>query len=277
MKLSKYIILGFTMLLCLVLYETVGARKVVTEEIIFGGAEGAFVTSVGYEFKDPNYVEVILTESDLWDWPVISQEELDNNQQYKMVSDKSLLSSASAPDECVKISGTNMMFSKQAIDQLEAMLQDMRDAGFSIYVAGAYRSYSFQTQLFNGKASQIALGYGVTDYLDPKYQEAVAEARTITMFPGASEHQLGLAVDLMDRHYGYMVYENMNQEFFEYLDSICASYGFIKRYPTKKLLLTGWDEPWHYRYVGVEAAEFIMEHNICFEEFYQHYHPDYTY
>ncbi len=103
------------------------------------------------------------------------------------------------------------------------------------------------------------------------------EARTITMFPGASEHQLGLAVDLMDRSYTRMVYENMDQAFFEYLDSICAKYGFIKRYPTKKLLLTGWDEPWHYRYVGVEAAEFIMEHGICYEEFYAHYIPGFTY
>ena len=74
-----------------------------------------------------------------------------------------------------------------------------------------------------------------------------------------------------------MVYENMNQEFFKYLDSICAKYGFIKRYPTRKLLLTGWDEPWHYRYVGVEAATFIMEQGLCYEEFYAHYVPDFEY
>ena len=114
-------------------------------------------------------------------------------------------------------------------------------------------------------------------WLDPRYQEAVEEARTITMFPGTSEHQLGLAVDLMDKPYSKMVYENMNQEFFKYLDSICAKYGFIKRYPTRKLLLTGWDEPWHYRYVGVEAATFIMEQGLCYEEFYAHYVPDFEY
>ena len=151
------------------------------------------------------------------------------------------------------------------------------DAGFTIYVATAYRTYGHQNNIFNLKASTIAEGMGVYDYMDPKYQDAVAIARTITAFPGSSEHQLGLAVDLMDRNYSSWVYENMNQEFFAWLDEHCAEYGFIKRYPTKKLLLTGWDEPWHYRFVGVEAATFIMEHDLCYEEFYAHYHPDFSY
>ena len=118
---------------------------------------------------------------------------------------------------------------------------------------------------------------GVTDYLDPKYQEAAAEAEKYTMKPGASEHQLGLAVDLMDKLYTNLNYEKMDHEMFDWLDEHCAEYGFIKRYPTRKLLLTGYDEPWHYRYVGVEAATFIMEHGLCYEEFYKHYVPDFTY
>ena len=84
-------------------------------------------------------------------------------------------------------------------------------------------------------------------------------------------------MDILDRQRSRLVYENMDQEFFKYLDSICAQYGFIKRYPTRKLLLTGWDEPYHYRYVGVEAATFIMEHGICYEEFYAHYDPEFTF
>ena len=110
----------------------------------------------------------------------------------------------------------------------------------------------------------------------PEYQLAVEEAKKITMFPGSSEHQLGLAVDIYDRHYQKLVYENMNHDFYDWLDEHCAEYGFIKRYPTRKVLLTGWDEPWHYRYVGKEAAQFIMENGICFEEFYAHYNPNYT-
>ena len=182
-----------------------------------------------------------------------------------------------------EIQGTqyHMMFDSAALPHLEEMLQDLRDNGFGVYIGSAYRSYSYQKQLFDGKAYNIALEMGLEGkeiWLLPEYQEAVARAKTITMEPGSSEHQLGLAVDLFDRHYNSpLVYENMNKKFYEYLDSICAKYGFIKRYPTRKLLLTGWDEPWHYRYVGVEAATFIMEQGICYEEFYKHYNPDFMY
>ena len=110
-----------------------------------------------------------------------------------------------------------------------------------------------------------------------KYQEFAEKAKQIVMYPGSSEHQLGLAVDIMDRQYKSLIYENMDQELFAWLDEHCAEYGFIKRYPTRKLLLTGWDEPWHYRYVGVEAATYIMEHGICYEEFYKHYRPEFKY
>ena len=131
------------------------------------------------------------------------------------------------------------------------------------------------------EARRIADGMGLTGkeaYLDPRYQEAADKAKKEVAFPGTSEHQLGLAVDLMDKNYSYKPrYEDMNQDMFAWLDAHCAEYGFIKRYPTRKLLLTGWDEPWHYRYVGVEAATFIMEHGICYEEFYAHYHPGFEY
>ena len=162
------------------------------------------------------------------------------------------------------------------------MLDAMIEAGFTPYVWGAYRTYSYQSQLFNTKASQIAYemsGGKNVNFDDPSgiYQEAVEEAKKITMMPGASEHQLGLAVDLLDKQRTKVVYDDVDPDFYAWLDAHCADYGFIKRYPTRKLLLTGWDEPWHYRYVGKEAAKFIMDQGICLEEFYAHYVPDFTY
>ena len=198
-------------------------------------------------------------------------------------SDPSHLLSSSYTPDVSEIQGTqyHMMFDSAALPHLEEMLQDLRDNGFNVYIGSAYRSYSYQKQLFDGMAYSLAVNMGIEGkeiWLLPEYQKAVEKARTITMEPGASEHQLGLAVDIYDRHYNSpLVYENMNQKFYTYLDSICAKYGFIKRYPTRKLLLTGWDEPWHYRYVGVEAATFIMEQGICYEEFYKHYVPDFQY
>lgn len=263
--------------LCLVLVILVNARLDKVNSVIFGGAQGAYVSSDSVTFLDPAATEEPADDGVIW--PDLTIDEMQETRYYALVNDKNLLSSAFQPEEVEKISGTkNMMFDANYLPYLEEMLQDLRDHGYTPYVAGAYRSYSYQEWLFNSKASQIAAGMNppVYDYLDPRYQEAVAEARTITMYPGSSEHQLGLAVDILDRERSRMVYENMNQEFFAYLDSICASYGFIKRYPTNKLLLTGWDEPYHYRYVGVEVADFIMEHGICYEEFYAHYDPDFT-
>ncbi len=261
--------------LCLVLYTIVVSRIENRTDVIFGGADGAYIRSDSVSFLDPNAVATPEPTEDIWPQIDITL------PQYSMVNVDNLLSPRYQPDVDTISSTSYMLFSTAAMPYLDGLIADMQEHGFNVYIAGAYRSYSYQENLFNGKATQIALGMGIPDsekmFLDPRYQEAVEQAKTITAFPGASEHQLGLAVDLMDRAYTKLIYENMNQSFFEYLDSICANYGFIKRYPTRKLLLTGWDEPWHYRYVGVEAATFIMENGLCYEEFYAHYVPDFRY
>ena len=262
--------------LCLALYTLVIMRSESKATVILGGIDGAFIESDGLTFVDPN-APVDTPEPTVNIWPDIDI----TRPQYTIVNADNFLSAAYAPEESGVISGTNnQLFDAKALPYLEQMLQDCRDAGFTIYVTAAYRSYSYQNNLFNSKASQIAVSMGLTGkdaYLDPEYQKAAEEAKKIVMFPGTSEHQLGLAVDLMDKNYSRLVYEKMDQEMFAWLDAHCAEYGFIKRYPTRKLLLTGWDEPWHYRYVGVEAATFIMEHGICYEEFYAHYDPSFTY
>jgi len=267
-------------LLCMAVLSIVLAGIVVSRvrtgtEIIFGGVDGAYINTDTYSTADPNATPTPEIDTDAG-WP-----DIDITQgQYRMVNDdtENLLPSSFEPT-CGVIDGTKyMMFDIDALPYLNAMIHAAEDAGFSVYVAAAYRTYSYQTQMYNAKSSSIAWDkYQVTDYLDPNYQKAAEEAKKYVMYPGSSEHQLGLAVDIMDRQYKSLIYENMDQEFFAWLDEHCAEYGFIKRYPTRKLLLTGWDEPWHYRYVGVEAARYIMENGICYEEFYKHYMPDFKY
>ena len=279
MNIKKVLWLMVMACLGIALYTIVVSRINSHSDIIFGGAEGAYVSSDTVVFAEPEVVE--LTEEDLLDWPDIDID----LPQYRIVNADNLLSSAFEPEietdesgNFIPIYGTRYQsFAKEGKPYLDQMIMDMNEAGFSVYVASSYRTYSYQNILFNNKASQIAYGIGVTDYLDPDYQIAVEQAKKITAFPGASEHQLGLAVDLMDRAYYSMDYSQMNQDFFAWLDAHCMEYGFIKRYPTNKLLLTGWDEPWHYRYVGVEVATFIMETGMCYEEFYKHYVPDFEY
>lgn len=265
--------------LCLGLYTIIVSRMESSTNVIFGGAEGAYVKSDSVTFVDMNATATPEPTVDIW--PKLTQSDFENNHYLSLVNNDNLISSAFEPTTIARISSTKyMMFDAEYLPYLDAFIEAINEAGFDVYVAGAYRSFSYQNHLFNSKASQIAYemaGGKQIDYTDPLYQEAVEEAKKITALPGSSEHQLGLAVDLMDKNYKRLVYSEMNQEFYEWLDEHCAEYGFIKRYPTRKLLLTGWDEPWHYRYVGKEAATFIMEQGICYEEFYAHYFPDFEY
>ena len=158
------------------------------------------------------------------------------------------------------IEGGAQYFDERAINALTDFLNAARNAGYTPYVQGAYRSYSSQNYIYNGKASQIAW----PDYPD---EADYAEAEKTVAAPGESDHQTGLAVDITDRYYSVMDAEKMNQDFLNWLRDNCAQYGFIARYPGSKVAITGLDEPWHYRYVGVTAAKYIMENNLCLEQF----------
>ena len=101
-------------------------------------------------------------------------------------------------------------------------------------------------------------------------EDAPEEAATTVALPGTSEHQLGLAVDLMDESYPYL---NEAQEWTEtqrWLMDNCWRYGFILRYPNGTSDITGIIyEPWHYRYVGEEYAKIIHEMDLTLEEYLQ--------
>ena len=120
------------------------------------------------------------------------------------------------------------------------------------WLSSTYRDYATQTYLYNRKVSQ--------------YGEEIA--KTIVAPPGTSEHQLGLAADITDKYYEFKNESLENTELFQWMSANCAQYGFIVRYPKDKEDVTGiMYEPWHFRYVGVEAAEYIMENGLCLEEF----------
>ena len=86
--------------------------------------------------------------------------------------------------------------------------------------------------------------------------------------PGTSEHQAGLAVDIVSVEYQVLDEGQEDTPLQQWLMAHCWEYGFILRYPTDKSDLTGVGyEPWHYRYVGEEAAKAITEQGICLEEY----------
>lgn len=137
---------------------------------------------------------------------------------------------------------------------LQQMFDDARAAGLEPLIVSAYRTEEKQTSIFENR---------VTEYMDEGYDEETARELTSqwVAVPGYSEHQLGLAVDI-NAESGDI------DEVYDWLLENCQNYGFILRYPPDKVDITGIsNEPWHFRYVGVEAAREIMGRGLCLEEY----------
>lgn len=174
-----------------------------------------------------------------------------------------------APSELAPMNPTKIgdyTLDGRIVDSYNAMIADAKEAGFNLRLYSAYRNYDLQKQLFENKISS----YMSTKRLSE--EDAEVEAAKIVAPPGTSEHQTGLAIDICTEEvvnkYGSLPEEFENYDEFEWLSSHCAEYGFILRYPKDKVDITGYSyEPWHYRYVGPEAAKKIMSEKICLEEY----------
>ncbi|MBE6914154.1 MAG: D-alanyl-D-alanine carboxypeptidase family protein [Ruminococcaceae bacterium] len=178
----------------------------------------------------------------------------------KLVNNIYILPSTFAPD--VSETRNSQYIDSRIVDTFEAMLTAAEEAGHTVNVRVAYRPFSSQAYLFNGKASQIQWGTTMT------LMEAETEARKVVAYPGTSDHQLGLSADIMNDSQTAMNAEEAAQlPLIQWLNEHCAEYGFIPRYPEDKREITGWFEPWHFRYVGQECAQYMMENNLCLEEF----------
>ena len=141
---------------------------------------------------------------------------------------------------------------------LQEMFDNMRAEGIYPIVREGYRTAEEQ---------QAILDERIQRYLNEGYSRPMAEmaAKEWVALPGTSEHQLGIAVDInADKS------KCSNEVVYAWLAENAYKYGFILRYPPGKQEITGTSyEPWHYRYVGVEAAYEINERGICLEEYFE--------
>ena len=154
----------------------------------------------------------------------------------------------------------------QAVDsrcypELQQMMDDCRAAGFDPLICASYRTMEKQEALFEDKEARL-IREGCPE------NEVEAEAAKVVAYPGTSEHQLGLALDIVDVSYQQLDTEQENTPVQQWLMKNSWKYGFVLRYPTDKSDITGIIyEPWHYRYVGKEAAAEIYENKLCLEEY----------
>ena len=140
--------------------------------------------------------------------------------------------------------------------ELQEMFNAARAQGYGLFVREGYRTQEEQQQLMDEKIE----AYENEGKSKP---EAKKLAEQWVAIPGTSEHQLGIAVDI-----NADTTKSSRDDVYNWLAENAHTYGFIKRYPSNKTDITGViNEPWHYRYVGKEAASAIYSQGICLEEY----------
>lgn len=168
------------------------------------------------------------------------------NSRYRIPDDYSV--------ELIRLSNGEQVDSRIYPD-LQEMFDDARGAGYSLFVRAGYRSEEDQEDLMEDKIE----AYRQEGY---SQREAEHEAEKWVAKPGTSEHELGLAVDINAEG------QTDGNRLYQWLAEHSWKYGFILRYPAEKEEITGIDyEPWHFRYVGKQAAKEMYEQDLCLEEY----------
>jgi D-alanyl-D-alanine carboxypeptidase len=179
-------------------------------------------------------------------------------------------------DTDLTMNGKEIYLSGNAADAAEALIKEMRARGYdNIYITSAYRSYDYQMSLYNTYFNKEKAAH-------PELSDAQIKERVLTYsaYPGTSEHQTGLCVDLFVSP-GMKELENYGREGdypddvgfaetleFKWLKANAHKFGFILRYPEDKVDITGYAyESWHYRFVGIDAATEIYFSGLTLEEY----------
>ena len=154
---------------------------------------------------------------------------------------------------------------KRIMEDLLTMMSEAREQGINLAIRSPYRTMDRQIYLFNRKVN-LYMGQGMS------YMDAYKTTAEYVTVPGASEHQIGLALDITSDTY-YTLDEGFEDTAEgKWLAEHSHEYGFILRYPKGKEYITSIGyEPWHFRYVGVEAATVIWENDLTLEEFWDEY------
>ncbi|MBS4217387.1 M15 family metallopeptidase [Bacillus sp. FJAT-49711] len=144
---------------------------------------------------------------------------------------------------------------KEAAKALEKMFSAAEKLNIHLFAVSGYRSYDRQESIFNNEIGRVG---------EDKALQAVA-------FPGKSEHQTGLAMDISSESVQYLLVEEFEDaEEGKWLKENAHRFGYILRYPKDKEKITGYQfEPWHYRYVGEKNAQIMYKNNWTLEEFFQ--------
>ena len=172
-----------------------------------------------------------------------------------LVNKYNSLSSSYVPSDLEVInksyaSGTQQL-RREARGAFEKLASEAKAKGYNIYAVSTYRSYSYQSTLYNNYAAK----------------DGIANADTYSARPGHSEHQTGLAVDVANSSMTIANFGGSKEH--TWMKENSYRYGFILRYTTSNEWIVGYlNEPWHYRYVGEEIATYMYHNQMTYEEYY---------
>ncbi|MCM1539220.1 MAG: D-alanyl-D-alanine carboxypeptidase family protein [bacterium] len=159
----------------------------------------------------------------------------------------------------------NMQCDERIMEDLLLMLQAAKNDNVNLIICSPYRTDASQVTIFE-RHVRAYMNKGL-NYMD-SFKLASQEATV----PGYSEHQVGLSLDIYTASHMILDDAYGETEAGRWLAENCSDYGFILRYPKGKESITSIGyEPWHFRYVGREAAKIIMNEGITLEEFWEHY------
>lgn len=205
----------------------------------------------GYSFDNKDMLRLVIQSDDCNDGDLI----LVNKENPYTETPENLVSVLEHSNKTYTVSDYNVKLNSRVCEALNSWLGEFyREHGETdLLVASGYRSFDTQESIYEDDVSRR--GQDITD-------KWVAT-------PGTSEHHTGLAVDMSIYDTDSAITENFDGEgIYKNLLETCDKYGFIVRYPKDKTNITGIDyEPWHFRYVGKGHASYIMENNLCLEEY----------
>ena len=210
------------------------------------------------------------------------KEEKKDGMYLALVNKENTVGEDYAPAELVTVDasytngGKVIELEKTVAEAVVKMLDAMKEDGITnTTITSGYRTFSYQKSLFDRYCSEEKAAHPT--WSDSEVKDYVL---TYSAFPGTSEHQTGLCVDLITTemvglwNYGSETSKNpydkgfAETDAFEWLQNNAHEYGFILRFPENKTEITGYSyESWHYRYVGVEHATKIREQKITLEEY----------
>lgn len=193
-----------------------------------------------------------------WTYP-ISYELLKSSDYITLVNRDNLLAEDYAAEDmlkdldCRKVSYDPIRMRETAANALYQLFDAAKEDGIYLYAHSGYRSYRTQKTMYYNRLQKKGYDDGIVQY------------------PGASEHQSGLAIDVINKS---GIGKNFTNDAFapskegKWLAENCWDYGFIIRYQKDKEDITkiGY-ESWHIRYVGVQVAQYMRDQNLCLEEF----------